>query len=290
MQVSRAPPHPAMANESPAATPTFCHTARPSSSSSVISIASAVPSLTSSSDFSVTSLKPIAPEDGWFYTPSMHQLDSNAYPTRALYYLHKRMLEVALHPGSYHNQPWSLQIRPGTPVPSSALVQDGDQGTVAPENSLEESGILNVLGEVKQVRSMEEDLVLHNLCATLVSAEYISPPTPPTGATPCGTPPKFEAPTFTTHEGYACHIAMMLVSNGVTELDDHIIEEFEVEMECGATWVSGSCPCVQDENKKTLLEEMETCASKTPRETKQARRRARNSLKCVALGGIVEAF
>ncbi|KDN49730.1 hypothetical protein RSAG8_01795, partial [Rhizoctonia solani AG-8 WAC10335] len=276
MAIFEASPHPAMANESPVATPTFCHTARPSSSSSAMS---AIPSLTSTSDSnSVASLEPIVPVGGFFYTTSMNQLDSNGYPTRALYYLHKRMLDVSLHPGKSHNQSWCLQVRPGTPIPSSPLRDD--EGTIAPENSLEEDEILSILGEAKQVCSMEEDPVLHNLCATLVSTEYLVPPTPPTGATP----------TFIAHDEYACQIAMMVVSSDVTELDSWVVEEFEVELECGSAWMLSGCPCGKGENKKTLLEEIEICGSKTPRETKQARRRARNSSKGTTLGVVIAAF
>ncbi|KAG8751728.1 F-box/WD repeat-containing protein 9, partial [Ceratobasidium sp. 423] len=232
MAIFKASPHPVMSDAFPVATLTFCHTARPSSSSSVLSITSATPSLAlSSNSNSITSLEPIVPVGGFFYSTSMQQLDSNGYPTRALYYLHKRMLEVALRPELYHNQPWGLQIRPGTPIPASTLSKYEDEGIIAPDNSLEEGDILNVLEGEKQICSVEEDPVLHNLCATLVSAEYVTPPTPPTGATPCDTPPEFDPPTFTGHDEYACHIAKMVVSSSVTELDGQVVEEFQVELE-----------------------------------------------------------
>ncbi|CAE6518179.1 unnamed protein product [Rhizoctonia solani] len=280
-----------MTNESPIVTPTFCHKPRPSSSSSVMSIRSDIPCLTSSFDSSfVTSLEPIAPVADFFHAPSVHQLDPRGYPTRGLYYLHKRMLEVALHPGLYHNQHWRFQIRSGTPVPSPPLRDDDNEGTLVPDNSLEEEDINEFLEEIKQVCSVEEDQDLHKLCVTLVSAEYITPPTPPTGATPCDTPPEFDAPTFSTHDEYACCIARMVVSSSVTELNGRVVEEFEVELECGNTWVLSNCPCGEDRYKMNLLEEMEACASRTPRETRQARRRARNSLKGVARGVIVEEF
>ncbi|KAH7339780.1 hypothetical protein B0J17DRAFT_656771 [Rhizoctonia solani] len=281
MAIFKASPHPTMANEFPIMTPTFCHTARPSSSSSAMSITSDIPSLALSFDSNSVAGR-------FFYTPSVHQLDSSGYPTRGLYYLHKRMLEVTLHPELYHNQPWYLQIRPSNPTPSPPLRDDDDEGILAPENSLEEEDIMEVLEQVKYACSVEEDLVLHELCATLVSAEYITPPTPPTGATPYDTPPEFEAPTFATHDEYTCRIARMVVSSGVTEWDGRVVEEFEVELECGNTWALGSCPCGRDEVKKSLPEEMQVCASHTPRETKQARRRARNSLKGVAQEVIVE--
>ncbi|KEP49681.1 hypothetical protein V565_095430 [Rhizoctonia solani 123E] len=282
--------YPATANESPVVTPTFCHTARPSSSSSALSITSITPCLTASSDSnSFASFEQIVPAGGFFYTASMNQLDASGYPTRALYYLHKRMLEVVLYPAHYHNQSWCLQIRPGTPIPSPPL-SDEEEGMIAPENSLEDDEILNILGTIKQARLMEDDPVLHNLCATLVSTEYVTPPTPPTGATPCGTPPEFEAPVFTAHDEHACRIARMVVSCGVTEWDSRAVEEFEVELECAAEWILDDCPCGQkEEHRMTLLEEMANCGFKTPRETKQARRRARNSSK-LALDAIIEAF
>ncbi|EUC64081.1 hypothetical protein RSOL_435010 [Rhizoctonia solani AG-3 Rhs1AP] len=159
--------YPATANESPVVTPTFCHTARPSSSSSALSVASITPCLTASSDSnSFASFEQIVPAGGFFYTASMNQLDASGYPTRALYYLHKRMLEVVLYPGQYHNQSWCLQIRPGTPIPSPPL-SDEDEGMIAPENSLEDDEILNILGAIKQARLMEDDPVLHNLCPRL---------------------------------------------------------------------------------------------------------------------------
>ncbi|KAF8757173.1 hypothetical protein RHS01_03722 [Rhizoctonia solani] len=108
------------------------------------------------------------------------------------------------------------------------------------------------------------------------------------GATPCYTPPEFEEPAFTTHDEHACRIARMVVSSGVTELDNRVIEKMEVELARGNTWPSGRCPCDKSEKKRTLLEEMRMSASDAPRDTKQARRKAKNLMKGATREIVVE--
>ncbi|CAE6403557.1 unnamed protein product [Rhizoctonia solani] len=262
--IFKAPLYPAMANESPLATPKFRRTTRPS-----LSIASSIPSKSS------VPLGQIVPVDDSSYTTSMNQLDSNGYPTRALYCLHKRMLEVTLYREQYPNQPW--------------WIRDDDQGTISPENSLDDEEIFSMLGEI---HSVEDDLVLHNLCATLVSTEYVTPPTPPTGATPYDTPPEFEAPAFVAHDEYACRIARMVTFSGATDWQRRIVEACEDELDpmYANSRVLGDYPCGKVETRKTLLEEMQVCDSPIPREAKQARRRAKNSSKSVALEAIIESF
>ncbi|KAF8706057.1 Lysin motif, partial [Rhizoctonia solani] len=264
--------------------------ARPSSSSSFSSITPTTSSLAMSSDSnSAESIEWVSPIAGLLHMPSMHQLESNGYPNRALYYLHKRMLEVIIYPESYYNQPWCLQDWSGTPGPSSPLGND-KEGAAAPDGFSEEVDIPKVPDEAKQASSMEEDVVLHNLCVTLVSTEYVTPPTPPMGATPCYTPPEFEGPTFTTHDEHACRIARMVVSSGVTELDNRVIEKMEVELARGNTWPSGRCPCDKSEKKRTLLEEMGMSASDAHRDTKQARRKAKSLMKGATREIVVEVF
>ena len=94
---------------------------------------------------------------------------------------------------------------------------------------------------------VEQHQVLHDLCATLVSADYIRPYSPPGGASPCNTPPRLttDAPSpvragvLPAHDEHACRVARMLVQSNQTVAEggiDHMQElelEFESEYENG---------------------------------------------------------
>ncbi|KAG8749776.1 hypothetical protein FRC12_013231 [Ceratobasidium sp. 428] len=234
----------------------------------------------------------------------MFHLDAAGYPTRALYYLHKRLLDVAVNPKSRN---FVLTTPPLSPVFRPLAVDDEDL-------EHEDPSALARLSEQKQV--------LHHLCATIISRDYVRPPTPPIGASPCHTPPRF-IPTITSsveHDEAACRAARLLVQSNscdVGDLDmlDMLEVELEVELEMRSCVTpkaeesdkvySWSCPGTigrsyedkenypvwDDRNKRTLLEEMESvvtpCAklsagkmpgSEERRKEKQARRRMRNSL------------
>ncbi|KAG8688573.1 hypothetical protein FRC09_012846 [Ceratobasidium sp. 395] len=239
-----------------------------------------------------------------FTAHPMFHLDTAGYPTRALYYLHKRLLDVAINPKSRN---FVLTTPPLSPLFRPLAVDDEDL-------EQEDPTALAHLSEQKEV--------LHHLCATIISKDYVRPPTPPIGASPCHTPPRF-TPTVAPsveHDETACRVARLLVQSNSCDVDDldmlDMLEvELEVELEMGSCVTpkaqesdkvySWSCPgtierVYEDKenlpvwdgrNKRTLLEEMEgvvtPCAklsvgkmpgSEERRKEKQARRRARNSL------------
>lgn len=124
----------------------------------------------------------------------------------------------------------------------------------------------------------EQDQVLHNLCATLVSIDYIRPYTPPIGASPCRTPPRWvtDAPSparagaLLGHDELACRVARMLVQSnkmieegGVDPMDELELE-LEYEHGCatpkhkGQAW---SCPgsIQRTMDPKAEMEEKENC-------------------------------
>ncbi|KAG9098257.1 hypothetical protein FRC06_006604, partial [Ceratobasidium sp. 370] len=238
------------------------------------------------------------------FTNPMFHLDANGYPTRALYYLHKRLLDVLIRPSRSRN--FVLTTPPLSPL--STPPQDEDYLDLDEDPS-------------KLVHVSEQNQVLHHLCATIISRGYICPPTPPIGASPCHTPPRFDhlvAPSV-EHDETACKIARLLVQSNSCDVDDmDMLDMLEVELEVelevgdvtpkavadgnGAKVHAWSCPgsiqrprkeeqedkencsTLARRNKRTLLEEMEEVAtpcaksSEEKRKEKQARRRARNSL------------
>ncbi|KAG9122161.1 hypothetical protein FRC07_001586 [Ceratobasidium sp. 392] len=232
----------------------------------------------------------------------MFHLDTDGYPTRALYYLHKKLLETMVNPTSRN---FILTTPPHSPLFTPIEVDE-----------LEED-------PNKFVHLSEQQQVLHHLCATIISRDYIRPPTPPIGASPCHTPPRFSPIVIppVEHDEAAYRVARLLVQSNTCDVDDldmldmlEVELEVELEMGCATPKVvvgdkvhARSCPSTiqrvcedQDEkenypvlgggerNKRTLFEEMEgvvhtPCAnprvnSEERRKEKQARRRARNSL------------
>ncbi|KAG8747821.1 hypothetical protein FRC10_011266 [Ceratobasidium sp. 414] len=246
------------------------------------------------------------------FTNPMFHLDANGYPTRALYYLHKRLLDIAIHPTESRN--FVLTTPPLSPIFTPPKDED--------HLDLDED-------PAKLAHLSEQHQVLHHLCVTIISRDYIRPPTPPIGASPCHTPPRFDplvAPPV-GHDETACRVARLLVQSNSCDVDDmDMLDMLEVELEVGleagdvtpkamadgngAKVHAWSCPgtiqrpCKEEredkenyptlmgKNKRTLLEEMEgvatPCAksgsvvsvatSEQRRKEKQARRRARNSL------------
>jgi hypothetical protein len=243
------------------------------------------------------------------FMTTMHQLDPDGYPTRALYYLHKRLLDTIIHPTKTRN--YVLTTPPLSPLfAPSPEINEGYR------HDLEEADAS------KLMELSEQDRVLHDLCATIISKDYVRPLTPPCGMSPCHTPPRstFAPPA---HDEDACRIARMLVKSNICDVDEmdmldmlEVELEIEIDMGCvtpklnnrgGPKVHAWSCPStiqrVNEEvdkenwpasvgrNKRSLLEEMEgattPCArvnklkvpsSEERRKEKQARRRARNSL------------
>ncbi|KAF8608978.1 hypothetical protein BDV93DRAFT_602842 [Ceratobasidium sp. AG-I] len=252
-----------------------------------------------------------------FFRPStMQQLDSTGYPTRALYYLHKRLLDNFYHPVDHRSY---LQTTPPISPPFTPPPVHFDKGTTLKENILALTHLV------------EQHQVLHDLCATLVSVDYIRPYTPPGGASPCNTPPRSttDAPSparagaLLAHDEHACRVARMLVQSNQVIAENGIdpMQELELELEseyedgCATPKFKGqawSCPSTiqrpvvsigemgEKENRPlrrnnlNLLEEMGVdgdgaatpcakvlkakVASEENRKMQQARRRARNSL------------
>ncbi|KAG8721941.1 hypothetical protein FRC08_008637 [Ceratobasidium sp. 394] len=263
----------------------------------------------------VKTAAPTAADKSFQFTNPMFHLDANGYPTRALYYLHKRLLDVLICPKSRN---FVLTTPPRSPL----FTPPED------EDHLD-------LGEdpAKLVHLSEQNQVLHHLCATIISKDYVRPPTPPIGASPCHTPPRLDhlvAPSV-EHDETACRIARLLVQSNACDVEDmDMLDMLEIELELdleagdvtpktvadgnGAKVHAWSCPATIErprreeqedkENypmlagkKRTLLEEMDgvatPCAksgnvvnmatSEDRRKQKQARRRARNSL-----NGVIE--
>ncbi|KAB5595121.1 hypothetical protein CTheo_1409 [Ceratobasidium theobromae] len=211
---------------------------------------------------------------------SMHQLDPDGYPTRALYYLHRAMLALA-----FHQAPASI------PPPLFVHGANYDEDEAKDE---------------EERRIAYEDQDLHDICATLVSTDYIVPPTPPEGASPCDTPPpRYTLPARKhSHDERACRIARLLVWDGAIDVEGCRIEELEMELSHGAGWISPVCgkrwACpnavtkeeeedkehVLGRNLKSLLEEVYTGGCSTPSvkkrdravRTKQVRKKAKNTL------------
>jgi hypothetical protein len=255
---------------------------------------------------------PATIEDKSFsFTTTMHQLDSDGYPTRALYYLHKRLLDTIIQPTKARN--YILTTPPLSPL-----------FTPSPEVNEGRHYDLEEVDASKLVEFSEQDRVLHELCATIISKDYVRPLTPPYGMSPCHTPPRSATFAPPAHDEEACRIARMLVKSNICDVDEmdmldmlEVELEIETEMGCatpkfnngdGTKVRAWSCPSTiqrvnEDmdkenwpasvgKNKRSLLEEMEgattPCArvnrvkmvpsSEEKRKEKQARRRARNSL------------
>jgi hypothetical protein len=240
---------------------------------------------------STTSSILVYQSSGLLRVRGMSQLNPEGYPTRALYYLHKRMLDISLRRRIHQ-----LKKRPRTSI-ALPLPEEYDD-----EEYLKQNNQGNPNSMVAEVQA------LHNLCATLVSADYIVPPSPPRGGTPWATPSKFEMPVKAGrgHDEHACRIASMLVRSGTLNLDvlaleemQTALEEMQVELECGLRgllpvkgrkWAYlSSVPREEgvERNTKSLFEEMqmdgvETPGAKYKRErleaikAEQGRRRARN--------------
>ncbi|CEL60739.1 hypothetical protein RSOLAG1IB_03978 [Rhizoctonia solani AG-1 IB] len=201
------------------------------------------------------------------------QLDSNGYPTRALYYLHQRLLQLALRQEFYPTQFWYSRSHHIDLLHS--LSPEYEEMMVS-NDSLEE----DVFREVNL--PLEDDATLHNLCATLFSEEYIAPPTPPAGGTPCSTPPKFVGSLPAIHSEYACRAARVLTSQSgdPMEIYDQISEgiDSEADLVYGDAWYGGY-PCDKSGKRMSLLEEMNIAASKALKETRQAPREGEESVK-----------
>ncbi|KAG9084659.1 hypothetical protein FS749_005056 [Ceratobasidium sp. UAMH 11750] len=263
----------------------------------------------------VKTAAPTAADKSFQFTNPMFHLDANGYPTRALYYLHKRLLDVLVCPKSRNFVLTTPPLSPHFTPPED-------------EDHLD-------LGEdpTKLVQISEQNQVLHHLCATIISKDYVRPPTPPIGASPCHTPPRFDHLVVPSveHDETACRIARLLVQSNACDVEDmDMLDMLEIELELdleagdatpktvtdgnGAKIHAWSCPATIErprreeqedkENypmlagkKRTLFEEMDgvatPCAksgnvvnmttSEDRRKQKQARRRARNSL-----NGVIE--
>ncbi|QRV94225.1 hypothetical protein RhiJN_22243 [Ceratobasidium sp. AG-Ba] len=147
------------------------------------------------------------------WTNSMLHLNADGYPTRALYYLHKRLLDVVKDP-----KPRNFIL---TTPPLSPLLTPPE-----PNNSLD-------MDDEDDSHTLEQTRVLERLCATIISRDYIRPPTPPMGQSPCHTPPRFIfcSESF-DYDETTTQVARLLIRSDLCDAEDiDMLDMFEVELE-----------------------------------------------------------